>query len=142
MFRRTHLVRSKNFEMVQLGTLHNLGPGPFQILFRSWFDTNIPSKHFGSVQRRFNIYFRQSGNLHKIMIFVELLFLSNENVPIIGCVFTQIFPPKSSFRHFSDCKRRYHGIIRERSCKILSMKLNQIILHLFIDSHYITPVYR
>ena len=50
----------QNFGTVLLGPLHNLGPGPVQILFRSWFGTNIPSKHFGSAQRRINIYFRQS----------------------------------------------------------------------------------
>ena len=41
---------------------------------------------------------------------VNALFLSNENASIMGCVFTQIFPRKSSFTHFPTDIRRYHKI--------------------------------
>ena len=52
-----HICFAPNFGTVQLGPIHNLGPGPGQILFRTWFGTNIPSKQVISVQRRINIYF-------------------------------------------------------------------------------------
>ena len=67
VFRRTILFRSKTLDRYNLDHI-NTKDQDRSNLFRFWFRTNSPSKHFVSVQDKINIYFRRYGNLQETKV--------------------------------------------------------------------------